>query len=206
HAPMKPPKPCLPVRAAPSSQKVTASSSNENAAPRKNRRGRIPRVHQATGTAEAGVRIGPATFRGGRESQTAFRRAMPARFRRKRDQSRAWTPSPQHLSRFPIAESKLPFACVPSHTHSKQERLDYFLRRPRITSSVPASNASALPADAGSISGVAAIAATPAPMPNNMIESTFRITFFLRYECLNVLSSVASGVTAVNIIKNKNFN
>src|SRR5580658_9458330 len=67
------------------------------------------------------------------------------------------------------------------------ETADYFLRRPRITSSVPASNASALPAEAGSISGTAAIATTPEPIPNNMSANNFCINFLLLTNLLTCL-------------------
>ena len=53
----------------------------------------------------------------------------------------------------------------------------YFLRRPRITSNAPETNASALPADAGSISGTAvANAALPIPINNNMYPTSFNVS------------------------------
>lgn len=116
HSPMKPPSPGRPMSAAPSSQMVTASSSRENATPRKTRRHarRLGRLRPGW----AGVR-------------------MP---------------------------------------------LDYFLRLPRITTSVPASNARALPAEAGSTSGscTAAVAAIVDPIPNRASAMIVRILKFLR--------------------------
>ena len=56
------------------------------------------------------------------------------------------------------------------------ERTFYFLRRPRITSNAPETNASALPADAGLISGTAvANAALPIPINSNMYPTSFNV-------------------------------
>jgi len=53
----------------------------------------------------------------------------------------------------------------------------YFLRRPRITSNAPETNASALLADAGLISGTAvAKAALPIPINSNIYPSSFNVT------------------------------
>ena len=60
----------------------------------------------------------------------------------------------------------------------RSKKLSYLRRRPRITSSVPASNATALPADPAPISGAAprpAIAKVDVPASNNNIPSTLRI-------------------------------
>ncbi len=58
-----------------------------------------------------------------------------------------------------------------------QKMNDYFPRRPRITRSVPASSANALPTEAGSISGLGkeAVAAIPDPIPNSTIAKIFRM-------------------------------
>ena len=56
------------------------------------------------------------------------------------------------------------------------ERNGYFLRRPRITSNAPETSASALPADAGLISGTAvAKAALPIPIKSNMYPNSFNV-------------------------------
>jgi hypothetical protein len=53
----------------------------------------------------------------------------------------------------------------------------YFLRRPRITSNAPETNASALLADAGLISGTAGVAkaALPKPINSNMYPNSFNV-------------------------------
>jgi len=53
---------------------------------------------------------------------------------------------------------------------------DYFLRLPRITNTAPEINASALPADAGLISGTeVANAALPMPINNNTLPTIFTV-------------------------------
>jgi hypothetical protein len=56
-------------------------------------------------------------------------------------------------------------------------RSNYFLRRPRITSTAPEISANALPAEAGLISGVTGIpkAAPPTPIINSMYPTIFTV-------------------------------
>lgn len=71
----------------------------------------------------------------------------------------------------------------------RSTKMSYLRRRPRITSSVPASNATALPADPAPISGatpIPPIAKVDVPASNNTIPSTFRIVFLRSFSTVQM--------------------
>ena len=81
-----------------------------------------------------------------------------------------------------------------------ETRVAYFLRLPRNTSTAPKSNTSALPAEAGLISGTGAPKAKlPVPIKSNTLPNSFAMDLLLDTLETRAIADVATATSAIRM-------